>query len=48
MELSKEAIDLLSKMLAREVVDQIQDGRGDEPMPDPWRELNLLVIGQLW
>ena len=43
--LSGEAIDLLRKMLAREVADQVKDGRGEEPMSDHWLELYTLVIG---
>lgn len=45
MKISDEANELLSKMLAREVQDQIRDGRGEEPMPEPWRELHLITIG---
>lgn len=43
--LSPEAIDLLRKMLAREVVEQVKDGKGEEPMSDHWLELYSLTIG---
>lgn len=37
--LSPDAIDLLRKMLAQEVTQQVIDGKGDEPMPTGWTEL---------
>lgn len=43
--LSPEAIDLLQKMLALEVVEQVKDGKGEEPMPEHWLELYALTIG---
>lgn len=42
--LSAEAVDLLSKMLAQEVAQQVRDGRGGEPMPEHWRELFALTL----
>lgn len=37
--LSPDAIDLLRKMLAQEVTQQVIDGNGEEPMPTSWTEL---------
>lgn len=44
MRLSAEALDLLRKMLAREVVEQVKGGRGDEPMSDAWTDLYFLTL----
>lgn len=43
--LTTEAMDLLRKMLAREVANQVKDGRGEEPMSEEWLELYSLAIG---
>lgn len=42
--LSPAAVDLLSRMLATEVTRQVQEGRGDEPMPEEWTELYSLTL----
>lgn len=42
--LTDEALDYLSKLLAIEVSNQVREGRGDQPMPQPWTELHTLTV----
>lgn len=44
MNLSPEALDFLRYMLAREVVDQVREGRGDEEMSKAWTELQTFSL----
>ena len=45
--LSAEARMLLGKYLAQDVVQQVRDGLGQEPMPDAWTELHRLTLTAL-
>jgi hypothetical protein len=42
--LSPETLEYLNVLLAREVVDQVRAGKGDEPMPFAWTELHRLTL----